>query len=91
MLATILAVLSLAAGALGSLMLLTLCMAGGANSTPAQIHAIKIWMLVIAVVGLVTFIGGVWLTASGRPWWGAAVGGLPMLVTVTLMVWVSFK
>lgn len=91
MLATTVAVLALVAGAMSSLMLLTMCLAGGANSTPEQIRTIKMWMLVITVVGLLTFIGGIWLTASGRPWIGAVVGGLPAMVTFVLMVWLELS
>jgi hypothetical protein len=91
MLAMAIAVLALVAGAISSLMLLTMCMAGGANSTPEQIRAIKMWMLVITIVGLLTFGGGIWLTAAGRPWTGACVGGLPAAVTFVLIVWLSLK
>ena len=91
MLATVIAVFALLAGAIASLMMLTMCMAGGANSTPAQIHAIKMWMLVIAFGGLVTFVGGIWLTATGRAWIGAGVGGLPAAVVFGLAVWLELK
>ncbi len=91
MLATVVAVFALLAGGLSSLMMLTMCMAGGANSTPAQIHAIKIWMLVIAFGGLLTFVGGIWLIATGRPWFGAGVGGFPAAVVFGLMIWLELK
>lgn len=91
MLATAFAIFTLVAGALGSLMLLTLCMAGGANSTPHQIHVIKMWMLAITIVGLLTFVGGIWLTAVGKPWIGAGVGGVPAVATFILIVWTALK
>lgn len=90
-LSLIVAIMALVIGVLGTLSLLTLLMAGGANSTDAQIRAIKMWMLVTAIGGLLTFVGGVWLTAIGKHWIGAGVGILPMVVLIGLMVWVSIK
>ena len=91
MLAMFCAIAALVAGVFGWLMLLVFCMACAPNSSPEQLHMIKMWMLAIAVAGLLTLAGGIWLTAAGKPWIGAGVGGLPAAAVFIMMVWLSFK
>lgn len=83
------AVFSTVAGALASLSLLVLVMASTANSTDAQLAAAKRWMLVIALGGAAAAGGAVWLAFHGRPWTGAAVGGLPVAGMIGLFIWVE--
>lgn len=85
----VMAVLSTAAGCVASLSLLVLVMASGANSTDAQLAALKRWMVVITVGGLAVAGGAVWLAVHGRPWTGAAVGGLPVAGMIGLFIWVE--
>lgn len=87
----ILASLAVAAGAIGTLTLLTLEMAGGANSSEAQIRQLKMWMLVTGVGGLVSLAGGIWLIVKGMPGWGGLLGALPMIVLVVGIIWVSIR
>lgn len=84
---TILAALAIGAGACGSLMLFVMIMAGGANSTPEQIRVLKWLMLACAVGGLICFAGGVGLVIRSHPALAGAVGVLPMVVLVGLMIW----
>ncbi|HVP73109.1 MAG TPA: hypothetical protein VMS30_05175 [Phycisphaerales bacterium] len=91
MLAMFCAIAAIVAGVFGWLMMLTFCMACAPNSSPSQLHAIKMWMLAIAVAGLLTLVGGIWLTAAGRAWIGAGLGGLPAAVMFVFIVWLSFK
>lgn len=85
----VMAAVSTAAGALASLGLLVLVMASMANSTDAQLAAAKRWMLVIAAGGVIAAAGAVWLALHGRPWTGAAVGGLPVAGMIGLFIWVE--
>ena len=73
-------------GILATLTMLVMMMAGGANSTAAQISRIKWIMLSIAVVALVSVAGSIWSMVAGR--WGtaSAVGIVPAVYCVTLAV-----
>jgi len=86
-----LASLAIAFGVLGTLMILVVAMACGANSTPEQIRQIKLIMLASAIGGLACFGVGVMLLAKGFPWWAGFVGGLPMIVVGVTMVWLTLR
>lgn len=85
----ILAALATVVGACGSLMLFVLLLAGSPNSSPEQIRLIKWLMLLCAVAGLLCFGGGIFLTARAHPALASLVGALPMIVLVSLMIWVE--
>lgn len=84
--ASVLAVLSTIAGCLATLTMLVMLMAGGANASPAHITQIKWMMLGISAVGVAGLVGGIWAVVAGRPWLGAGLGGLPVVVVVVLVV-----
>ena len=88
---TVFAIGAMVVGALATLMMLTLCVAGAPNSSPEQLRTIKLWMLAIAIVGVLTLGGGIWLAISGKAWMAAAISALPALSIFVLMVWLSFK
>ncbi|MEO6005233.1 MAG: hypothetical protein ABIZ04_09575 [Opitutus sp.] len=41
------------------------CMLGGANSTPAQIHVIKLWMAGLSLLGLAGVVASIFLLRAG--------------------------
>ena len=84
---TILAILCIVAGAVGSLMLFVLLIAGSPNSTDAQIRLIK-WLMLATVVGGLACSGlGVLLIVKSHPMWASMVGVFPMAFLIGLMIW----
>lgn len=79
-------VLALAAGILATLMMLVMCMAGGANSTPEQIVFLKRLMLGFGLTGLFSVAGAIALLVFRMPWWGAGAGALPVLVMIVATI-----
>jgi hypothetical protein len=79
-------VLALAAGILATLMMLVMCMAGGANSSPEQIVLLKRLMLGFGLTGLCSVGGAIALLAFRMPWWGAGAGALPVLVMIVATI-----
>lgn len=90
MIAGFFAGLAVAAGVLGTLMILVMCLAGGANSTPLQIRRIKQIMLLTAVLGAAMAAGGIWLIVKGFPGYAALVGGFPMLFVIAAGFYLSW-
>jgi hypothetical protein len=81
--------LAVAAGVLGTLTMLVMCLAGAPNSSPPQIRRIKQIMLLSAVLGAAMAAGGIWLIVQGHPWWAALVGGFPMIFVTGGIVYLS--
>lgn len=51
---------------LATLTALVFCMAGGANSTPAQIRALKFWMAGLSLLGVAGVVVGIFLMRAGQ-------------------------
>jgi len=81
-----LAIVSMLLGTGATLVGLVFCMAGGANSSEAQIRAIKAIMLGQGLCWVASLAGGIWALATGRPGWAAGIGILPLGVAVTLLI-----
>ena len=69
-----------------TLMALVFCMAGGANSTPEQIRAIKIWMVVIALIGVAGVVVGILLIRAGQPGWASLAAFAPTVIFGTILL-----
>ncbi len=65
---------------LATLTAVVFCMAGGANATPAQIHALKLWMLGLTLLGLAGITVGIFLLRAGQPVWAACVSFAPTVI-----------
>lgn len=85
------AVLALAGGIVATVMLLSLLLASAPNSSPQQLRTIRRLMWLSGVGGLLCAVAGTWLLLAGRPWWGAAVGAVPVAATLTLLVYVGLR
>ena len=81
-----LAIVSMLLGTGATLVGLVFCMAGGANSSEAQIRAIKAIMLGFGLCWVASLAVGIWALATGRPGWAAGIGILPLVVVVTLFI-----
>ncbi len=62
------------------------CMAGGANSTPAQIRALKLWMAGLSLLGAGGVTAGILLMRAGQHGWAAGAAILPSLVMVIILI-----
>lgn len=88
---TVLGGLAVAGGLLCTLMLVILFLAGMPNSKPDDLRMIKLYTWGVFLGGLLCAVGGGWLLAAGRPWWGAGVGMLPFVGMIVLFAWVSIR
>ena len=67
---------------------LVFCMAMGANSTPAQINRLKIWMCGFSLLAFAGIIVGIVLMRFGQTSWAAGIAFLPTVV-ITLVSIIS--
>lgn len=78
-------------GMLGSIAIavctLVLLMAGGANSSPKQIHELKMMMLGVALVTLIGLVGVIWAFIKARYGMATAFAVLPGAACIGLVVW----
>lgn len=66
--------------ALATLTALVFCMAMGANSTPAQIRALKLWMSGLSLLGVAGIVVAIFLIRAGQPGWAAIVAFAPTVI-----------
>jgi Co/Zn/Cd efflux system component len=85
----VVAILSMIGGGLGYLFLLGLCVAGVPNSTERQMREIHLWMLAIAVVGILVTAVCVTLFRTNHPWWCTGVALLTPIVLFSVMLWAT--
>ncbi|MEK7781916.1 MAG: hypothetical protein AAB370_10500 [Verrucomicrobiota bacterium] len=71
---------------LATLTALVFCMAGGANSTPAQIRALKLWMLGLTLLGVAGITVGIFLLRAGQPGWAAGVSFAPVVIMSLILM-----
>lgn len=76
----ILPILAMVCTVLATLTALVFCMAGGANSTPAQIRALKLWMVFISLLGVAGVVAGIILIRAGQPGWASLVAFAPTII-----------
>lgn len=62
------------------------CLAGGANSTPAQIHTLKLWMLGCTLGGALGVGAGIWLLRLGSAGWATGAAILPTVIMGAILV-----
>jgi len=65
---------------LATLTALVFCMAGGANSSPAQIRALKFWMAGLSLLGVAGVVAGIILIRAGQPGWAAVAAFAPTII-----------
>ena len=81
-----LAIVAIICTALATLTGLVFCMAGGANSTPEQIRALKLWMLGLSLLGIGGVTAGIFLLRAGQLGWSMAVSGAPALIMIVIFI-----
>lgn len=73
-------ILAMIGTALATLTALVFCMAMGANSTAAQVRALKFWMAGLSLLGATGIVAGVILIRAGQPNWAAAAAFAPTIL-----------
>ena len=82
----IITVVAMLCTALATLTAIVFCLGMGANSTPAQIRALKLWMAGFSLLGVGGIGGGIFLLRSGQPGWAATVSFLPAVIMVLIFI-----
>lgn len=71
---------------LATLTALVFCMAMGANSTPAQIRALKLWMAGLSLLGVAGVVVGLILIRTGQPGWASLAASAPTVIFGIILV-----
>ena len=85
--AVLVAVLGVAAGVVATLMMLVMLLASMPNGSPQQLASIRNWMIATGVIGVACAIAAIVLMSTGRPWWGAGVGAVPVVTTIASFIY----
>lgn len=80
------AIVAMIVTVLVTLMAVVFCAAGGANSTPAQIRALKLWMLGLSLFGAAGVTAGILLMRAGQHGWAAGAAILPSVVMFLILI-----
>lgn len=76
----LLPILAMIGTTLATLTALVFCMAMGANSTPAQIRALKLWMAGLSLLGVAGVVVGIILIRADQPNWAAVAAFAPTVI-----------
>ena len=81
----LLPILAMIGTALATLTALVFCMAMGANSTPAQLRALKLWMAGLSLLGVAGVVVGIILIRAGQPNWAAVAAIAPTVIFALIL------
>jgi hypothetical protein len=81
------AILSMVGNVLVSLTTLVFLMACGANSSPKQLHELKMMMLGVTVCGFAGFVGGIIAIVKAHYGLSLTLNVLPVVGCIGLFVW----
>jgi hypothetical protein len=81
----LLPILAMIGTALATVTALVFCMAMGANSTPAQIRALKLWMGGLSLLGVAGVVAGIILIRAGQPNWAAVAAIAPTIIFALIL------
>ena len=76
----IITIVAMLCTALATLTGIVFCLGMGANSTSAQIRALKLWLAGLSLLGVGGIGGGIVLLRGGQPGWAAGVSFLPAVI-----------
>jgi uncharacterized membrane protein YozB (DUF420 family) len=82
----LLPILAMVCTVLATLTAIVFCLAGGANSTTAQIRALKIWMVVISLLGTAGVAAGICLIRAGQPGWASLAAFAPTVIFAIILI-----
>lgn len=82
----ILPILAIVATAIMTLTAVVFCLGMGANSSPAEIRALKLWMGGLSLLGLAGIVIGIILLRSGQTGWAAGVAIGPAVIILIIFI-----
>lgn len=82
----ILLVAAIISSILATLVALTFCMGMGANSSPAEIRMLKLWMAIFSLVGVAGVVAGVLLMRSGQANYAAGAAVAPTVFVIVVAI-----
>ena len=88
---TAFAIIAMLCTAFATLSAVVFCLAGGANATPEQIRALKLWMLGLTLLGVAGVGVGICLLGAGQPGWAAGVSFSPTVVIGVILLIAMLK
>ena len=62
------------------------CLGMGANASPAQIRALKLWMLGLSLLGLAGIVGGIFLMRAGQNSMAAWIAIAPTVILLLIFI-----
>ena len=83
---SLLPILAMVCTVLATLVSITFCLAGGANSTPMQIRVLKYVMLGVTLLGIAGVTAGIFLMRSGHHGWAAGAAFAPAVIMVLAFI-----
>lgn len=82
----LLPILAMVCTVLSTLSAVVFCLAGGANSTPEQIRALKLWMAGFSLLGVAGVVVGIMLMRTGQPGWASVAAFAPTVIFGIILV-----
>ena len=80
------AIVAMVCTLLSTLTALTFCMGMGANASPEQIRALKIWMGCLSLLGVSGIVAGIFLFRAGQHGWAAGAAFLPTVIFILIFI-----
>lgn len=80
MLLDALSIIAMIATACATLTAIVFCLGMGANASPAQLRALKLWSVAFGLLGLAGIAAGIYLLRAGQSGWATGVSILPAAV-----------
>ena len=82
----ILPILAMLLTAISTLTAVVFCLGMGANSSPAQIRMLKLWMGGLSLLGLAGIVIGIILLRSGQFGWAAGAAVSPTVIIAIIFL-----
>lgn len=83
---TLLPIVGMIVTVLSTLTAVVFCIAMGANATAAQIHALKLWMVGLSLLGLAGAVVSIVLLRAGQYGWGAGAAFAPAAIIALIFL-----
>ena len=72
--------------AFATLTAIVFCMSMGANATPVQIRALKLWMAGLSLLGVAGIVAGIFLMRASQLGWAAGAAFLPTVIFLIIFI-----
>ena len=83
---TAIAIVAMICTAFVTMTAIVFCLGMGANSTPREIRALKLWMLGLTLLGVAGISAGIFLLRAGQPGLAAKVSIAPAAIMLVVFI-----